>query len=97
LFYCAWPTFICLVNNGRGGGRKLGLGLGPGRDSVSRRDSLRNLLRLIVCSGYRMFNKSLQDPAIRIRTFLQRTVLMYFIISLDEQIRYDPTLVLQRV
>jgi len=27
LFYCAWPTFICLVNNGRGGGA-LSLGWG---------------------------------------------------------------------
>jgi hypothetical protein len=87
-------SFVLLTMDAAGG-LKLGLRLGSGRDSFSHRES-GNYLPWIESAGYRRFNKSRPDRAICIVTFLQHTVVQCFMISLQEQIRYVPALILRR-
>lgn len=84
-----------LLTMAAAGGLKLGLGLGYGRDSFSHRET-GNHLPWIESAGCRMFNKSRPDRAICFLTFLQHTVVLCFMISFEEQIRYEPVFILQR-
>ena len=84
-----------LLTMAAAGGLKLGLGLGSGRDSFSHRET-GNHLPWIESASYRMFNKSRPDRAICSVTFLQHTVVLCFMISFEEQIRYEPVFILRR-